>query len=231
MAVISGNYGKHNLRQYPVFVDTPVEQHTSARPVITSPDTDYGWELEGLEKAGRSHERAIQIRISDKKDQAILDRRRWLARIASNSYVPPRVAATGYEKMSSKTGFDILALSTLAALHTGRATRRAISTDPQRTPSQLIQQIQTQVQWSYLSFLPCRYGHVAYLNDAIDCVVARARNIICPSQTTEDVVIRAYVKAIRSLQKALDSQSTCASAEVLAATEILGLYEVNKFFF
>jgi len=220
-----GNYGKHNLRQLPLFLfeETNVAQEPSVRPIVTSPETDYGRSVQKVEEeAEEIKDKDIQL-WSRKQEKAFVDQQRWLAKLALNKYLPPRVSSTGYELMSSKSGFDIVELSTLATLHVGRATRRAISGDPY----QLVHQLRTQKQWSYLSFLPSLYGHVTCLNDAVDCAVARAQRVVSPNQITEAQVISYYLKALDSLQKALDSPKERVKAEVLCATEILGLYEVN----
>ncbi len=59
-----------------------------------------------------------------------------------------------------------------------------------------------------------------------DCVMARARQIISPGGNWEPIVIASYVKALDSLQKALDCPKQRYQPEVLCATEILSLYEL-----
>jgi hypothetical protein len=59
-------------------------------------------------------------------------------------------------------------------------------------------------------------------------VISRARQIISPNQNWEAAVITFYVKALDSLQKALDSPKERFKPEVLCATEILALYEVRE---
>ncbi|EDO03568.1 hypothetical protein SS1G_06049 [Sclerotinia sclerotiorum 1980 UF-70] len=103
--------------------------------------------------------------------------------------------------MLAKFGFDILELSTLATLRVGRATRRTL----------------------------CRYGHSPCLSAAVDCVVARARQIISSPHNTkfwEPLVLAHYITVIETLKRALDSPKTRYKPEVLCATEILALYEL-----
>ncbi|KAI9648791.1 hypothetical protein NHQ30_003431 [Ciborinia camelliae] len=74
-----------------------------------------------------------------------------------------------------------------------------------------------------------RYGHDPCLSAAVDCVVARARQIISPPQHTsfwEPLVLAHYITALETLQRAIDSPQTCYKPEVLCATEILALYEL-----
>ena len=231
-----GNYGKHNLRQYPVFVvdqennngQTIVEvKEQSSSPDESSSSTseksispyDGGKHLKEEHKAVRSNGNK-----ADKNGNGI-DRQRWLATLTLTENLPGSLSAKGYELTSMKSDFDILGLSTLATLHIGRAARAALS----QNPYHLIYQLRSHKQWSYLSYLPSLYGHVPCLSDAADCVIARARQIISPHENWEAAVITFYVKALDSLQKALDNPKQRYRPEVLCATEILALYEVCSY--
>ena len=200
-----GNYGKHNLRQYPVFIldesnDTNAGRHDSRQ------EPDHQAELARLKNAKK-----------------LAERQQWLAKFTLGGPIPPSLPATGYELASLRLDFDILDLSTVATLHVNRAARAALSKNAQ----QFILQLRANKQWSYLSFLPSLYGQIPCLSDATDCVIARARQIISPDRTREAVALSSYVKALDSLQKALDDPSERFKAEVLCATEILALYEVR----
>jgi hypothetical protein len=125
--------------------------------------------------------------------------------------------------MTVKNGFDIIDLSTLATYHVGRTTAEALSSDP----LQLVNLLRFK-QWSYLSYLPSLYGRSACLNDAVDCIIARVRQILAPTgEYGHKEVIQLYLRAIDSLQKALNSPRQRLEADVLCATEILALYEVR----
>lgn len=230
-----GNYGKHNLRQFPVFIvdqenhngQTPVQvkepsssddsaSSSSASEKLIGPYTG-GKHVEEEHKAVRSNGNK-----ADKNGNGNgVDRQRSLAQTLTNN-LPGSLSAKGYELTSMKSDFDILDLSTLATLHIGRAARAALS----QNPYHLIYQLRSRKQWSYLSYLPSLYGHVPCLSDAADCVIARARQIISPHEKWEAAVITFYVKALDSLQKALDNPKQRYKPEVLCATEILALYEV-----
>ncbi|KAA8575295.1 hypothetical protein EYC84_004474 [Monilinia fructicola] len=164
-------------------------------------------------------------------DSTDREKQRWHIRMGmlpfnpANTIPPSIFSPTSYEIMLSKFGFDIMELSTLATLHVGRSTRRALC----QSPESIVHQMRTQKQWSFLSFLPTRYGHNACLSAAADCVVARARQIISPPQQTsfwEPLVLAHYITALETLQRALDSPKTRYQPEVLCATEILALYEL-----
>jgi len=225
-----GNYGKHNLRQYPVFIVDQKNNNGQAIAEVkeqsSSPDEsanekaichyDEGKQLKEKDKVVRSNGNKADRNGND------LERQRWLATVALNESLPASLSAKGYELTSMKSDFDIRDLSTLATLHIGRAARAALS----QNPYHLIYQLRSRKQFSYLSYLPSLYGHVACLSDATDCVIARVRQIISPHENWEAAVITFYVKALDSLQKALDNPKQRYRPEVLCATEILALYEV-----
>jgi hypothetical protein len=216
-----GNYGKHNLRQYPVFLfDQPntVDIHTA----------EQKWE-QGEEVQPRQQVRVISVdnpakpkAPRPKPKSKDIGRPRWILNQAMVESIPPGISASGYELTSMKSDFDILNLSTLSTLHVNRMARRALS----QNPYHLIHQLRSFKQLSYLSFLPSMYGQVPCLSYATDCVIARARQIISPNRNWEAAVITLYVKALDSLQKALDCPKQRFKPEVLCATEILALYEV-----
>lgn len=208
-----GSYGKQNLRQYPVFY---VNGDTESAPVR---------EDECFEEVN-SHtiEQSVPPQISwpksaRRRNSSRKHLRNGLLLPASNS---PSPSAKGYELLTQKNGFDFMDLSTLATYHVGRATAEALSSDP----LQLVNLLQFK-QWSYLSYLPSLYGRSACLKDAVDCIIARVRQILVPTgEVGHKEVIWLYLRAIDSLQKSLNCPRQCLEADVLCATEILALYEV-----
>jgi hypothetical protein len=200
-----GNYGKHNLRQYPVFCQSNNEGAAAEEVMDHDNRTGYteGW-------PSQNGQRNMSKRNDTGRGIS------WTGRIS------PKPSAKGFELVTMKGGFDIIDLSTLATYHVGRATAEALSSDP----LQLLGLLDFK-QWSYMSYLPSLYGSSACLDNAVDCLIARIRHIITPNgERGEREVIRLYLKAIDSLQKALNSPSQRLAAHVLCATEILALYEV-----
>ena len=140
--------------------------------------------------------------------------------------IPTGLTSVGYESMRIQFDFDILELSALTGFHTGRATTHALLGNPAR----LVEILQCR-QWSYISFLPSRYGHVACLDDAICCVAARVRHCLSfPRDLPNTRVMMLYSKALVSLQTALEDPQYCLQPEVLCATEILSIYEVSELY-
>jgi hypothetical protein len=224
-----GNYGKHNLRQLPVFVnnttDLPIEPKVIE--ILTPPKSSTS---SSTSSSPSSEERdpltpPKETRVQHKRSQhAMVERQRLMARLALAESLSAGMSAKGYELTSMKNDFNILDLSTLATLHVGRFTRGALSNSPEN----LIQQLRAKYdpQYTYLSFLPARYEQVGILSDAANCVIARARNIVSPNKNWEGAIVTFYLKALRSLQKALDDPRRQYQPDVLCATEILALYEL-----
>jgi len=223
-----GNYGKHNLRQYPIFDQGNFEVcSVEVDPIRRVSETEA--------KYVHTRQPSLSSTESEDSDSAYKDKvlrykrettgGEWLpsqVQLASTRSIPGSMSRKDYELMSMNCGFDILDLSTLTTYHVGRAARNVLSAEP----SQLILQFREK-HWTYLSYIPSRYGHITCLNDAVACVLARVRQIISPpSASWEATVISLYVKALGSLQKALDSPYQRFKPEVLCATEILALYEL-----
>jgi len=206
-----GNYGKHNLRQYPVFLfntDNAVKPAASAQ--------DYHQEKSTVPADVTEETKGVPEPHIKQSPESI-------SRVVRFESIPRSLSARGYELTSMKSDFDINDLSTLSTLHVNRAARAALS----QNPYHLIYQLRSHKQSSYLSYLPSRYGQIPCLSDATDCVIARARQIISPNRNWESAVICFYLKALNSLQKALDNPKQRFKPEVLCATEILALYEVR----
>ena len=221
-----GNYGKHNLRQYPLFLVDQQPTPAGQQGIIPGPGhkrPDLGADEDQL-TTGTRRTKTSQEEKREKRAQKISNVGQiWMQNYTVRQGLVSPVSPSDYELMSARCGFDLLELSTLATMHVGRATRHAISADPYH----LVLQMRSQQQWSYLSFLPSRYGHISVLSEAADCCVARAQQIVTPQVNGEVKVIAKYVKALDSLQKALDSPTQRYTPEVLCATQILAMYEVS----
>ncbi len=224
-----GNYGKHNLRQYPVFI---FDQENIAREptaVVLNQGKQTGHNgPQALRAKDGGYTRDKDTKLGhNRSERNTLERQRWLAKITLNENVSAGMSAKGYERTSMRTDFDILDLSTLATLHVGRATRAALS----QNPTHLVHQLRSNYdpQWSFLAYMPSRYDQeVRCLTDATNCIISRARQIISPNKNWEAAVITFYVRALDSLQRALDCPTQRFKPEVLCATQILALYEVGS---
>ena len=138
-------------------------------------------------------------------------------------WIPPNIRSSGYESMKINYGFDPLDVSALTTFHSGRITSQLLFQNPARLAHVLRQR-----QWSYLSFLPSRYGYSTCLDDAAHCVAARVRQwMSSPSDPPSSKVLSLYSKSLISLQSALNDPMLYLNPEVLCATHILAIYEVN----
>lgn len=75
-----------------------------------------------------------------------------------------------------------------------------------------------------LKFIPERIGYSTALDDAVRCIT----HVKCsPIQDDSGPRQQYYVKALRSLQEAVQSQATLRAPETLAAASLLQMYEVH----
>lgn len=183
-----GDYGKHNLRQYPVFISQP----------------------SGAEAA------------KDATDSNKLQRLRQ----SIDLYVPFSIQDPGMPKHFSL----LLNLMPLTGLRLGVGTLSHYLYEPTQ-PKDAILPAQASSQ-RLLSFIPSRYGHVQLLRHATDCVIAKLQYL---SQREEDrspkgdlKALMHYQKALQALQEALLDEREWAKPETLCATQLLGIFEVNR---
>jgi hypothetical protein len=82
-----------------------------------------------------------------------------------------------------------------------------------------------------LSFIPSRYDSVPLVRYATDCVVAKFEQMMLPAEkrTAQHQIngLLRYQRALRELQRGLDSEACWSSAETLCATQLLGVFEVR----
>ena len=188
-------------------------QHNRRQCPVSQPDPEEPTEVEIDAAASRS----VRIGTSTQQ-QGLMPVTR--ARLA----IPASIPSLGYEWMRIDYGFDLLDISALTTFHTGRITARLLSSEPLR-----LAHILRCRQWSYVSFLPSRYGHSACLDDAAHCVAARVRPwMMFPSDPPDEGVLSLYLKSLTSLQSTLNDPTLYLQPEVLCATIILAIYEVTR---
>ncbi|KAJ5217236.1 hypothetical protein N7468_010244 [Penicillium chermesinum] len=126
---------------------------------------------------------------------------------------------TEYEAVRSRFQVDVQDLSMLTNFNVGRPTIAALSADPSRLRSLL-----GFSQWSYLQFVPSRYGRSHCLTAATDCLLARIQGILMPERRNEAKELRLHVAALTSLQDSLDDAYASLTPETLCASQLLGLH-------
>jgi hypothetical protein len=82
-------------------------------------------------------------------------------------------------------------------------------------------------QQSYFSFIPSRVGQTEALHNAFQCLRTVAHSTLAPSRkTSDDLIMKDYGKALRSLQCAIDDEMNRYTAETLCAIGLLAIFEV-----
>ncbi|KAI5456086.1 hypothetical protein BGZ63DRAFT_397387 [Mariannaea sp. PMI_226] len=148
----------------------------------------------------------------------------WQRDVLQNA-IPCAPPSSGYDQMRARCNFDILDLSTLTSLHVSRATAHSLSANPS-----ILRDIIGNRQWSYLNFIPSRFEHSSLIREAAECVSARVQQwLASPLHPPSRKIIAQYLRALKLLQINLDSSEGYLQADVLCATELLGLYELLNF--
>lgn len=128
-----------------------------------------------------------------------------------------------YERARARFGVDLTDLAALTNFSVGKSTIAILSADPSRLASLLGQQ-----QWSYLEYVPSRYGTSECLTAAANVLLARAHTLLAPNGHGVELCNRLYGTALRALQLALSDDMSAMDADVLCATQLLSVHEVNK---
>lgn len=128
-----------------------------------------------------------------------------------------------YSAVLAKTNLHLLDLSLLTSVGVGRYTGQKLLENPQT-----IAHFFTGRNWSYFQYIPLYYQQSVLIRSATDCVLARVRCLLTPDDKKWELfALSAYSRALSQLQDAMDSTSQRLTAELLCATQMLGLYEVS----
>jgi len=218
-----GNYGRINMRQYPVFEDTsfpirsPVGRGSSNDSSSGASSRTQGT-VHSLTPCGDIDEHA------EPGDTTLVSTQNTHNTRISRRILPMRKLSShpDYERVRARFGLDLTDLSFLTNFNAGTATTEDLSADSSRLASILDPE-----QWSFLDYVPSRYGTSECLTSAVDVLLARAHLILTPHKTSIATCDRLYGKALRSLQGALGDDSSAVGADALCATQLLGLHEVR----
>jgi hypothetical protein len=210
----SGSYGKHNLRQYPVFETGQESPEHSSSPAS---------EQEVTERLHSVVNRPGDRFISPNKQHG---RSPTKTTYHSQLYGVPMPTPAG--GLSSDFAL-LLNVMPLTGIRLGVASGTELSFEPLWTDvSASAGQLEKN---KLLSFIPSRYGRATALTHATDCVVAKLRLMMLPveyvSAASEATVLMHYSKALSALQASLNDEAQRMTPETLCATELLGIYEVK----
>ncbi|KAK1238187.1 hypothetical protein MKX08_002766 [Trichoderma sp. CBMAI-0020] len=135
---------------------------------------------------------------------------------------PPPMPLSGLELLVKDIGLDPINFSSLTSVHLGPVASTLLHRDSGQLPGILIDR-----QWSYFSFIPPRFGHVAALDDAFRCLITAAHSLLVPNDSRGDeVMLHSYGKALQSLQQAIYKPNNRYAAETLCAMGILSIVEI-----
>ncbi|PKK54283.1 hypothetical protein CI102_1725 [Trichoderma harzianum] len=138
-----------------------------------------------------------------------------------SSLLPP-MPLSGLELLVKDQGLDPFDLSSLTTVHIGPIASSLLQLDSSQLPGVLAYR-----QWSYFSLIPPRFGHVAALDDAFQCLVTITHSLLVPNHRQSDrVILQQYGKALQSLQKAVDEPNSRYYSEILCATGMLSIFEL-----
>ena len=212
-----GGYGKHNLRQYPIFSnkDSEVDQG------LSSPKSQNANEgvVDVRKSVVSSQKLDVQNTTSNAHDKPVLK--------------PPLHSPIALIHRSPGERTDIDRFSILFHLTPITGLRLGISHSKSSSTSNFIDDVlHTTGQGSrkLLLHIPSRYGYVSSLSHATDCVVAKLQQLMSPSgdvpTNSEAKVLFHYTKALGALKIALGDEKERTTAETLCAIELLGIFEV-----
>ncbi|KAI8628057.1 hypothetical protein F5Y19DRAFT_439421 [Xylariaceae sp. FL1651] len=137
-------------------------------------------------------------------------------------YSLPSMPLSGLELLVRDSGLDPIDLSALSSIHLGAVALAAIQSEPSQLRHVLLCR-----QRSYFSFIPSRFGHALALDDAFRCLINAVHSYLIPHHKRSDnIILRYYGKALRSLQSAVNDSIQRYAAETLCAASILALFEL-----
>lgn len=194
------NYGKIGIKQPPKWILNTILKTSSSA------------------QSSSSTEAAASSRGDAPASAIVPTRREYLA----GPSAPPPMSIS---EATFAENFAILHLvESLAGLHLGAKAQ------PSPNPKLELHKSQFPQSKTLLSFIPSRYGHVIPLTCAVDCLVARVRQITLKDDGFSDdpdlEVYRLYDKALKALQEALNDVEEWRTPETLCAAELLGFFEV-----
>ena len=211
----SGNFGKQNAGQYPVFLghdgalgktDVPSEAAIRSR---TGCDNEQNAPLSNTEAATKQMPSGPDL--------------------ASSSQHTTLCHSLHPEFALSESTFLLLHMAPLTGLRLGITNSSTLKEAWQHKNKVSVPQPGTR---KLLSFIPSRYNHVASLRHATDCVTAKLRHMLQESDSRpangEALILQHYASAVRAVRAALEDEQQRLMPETLCATKLLSAFEVRR---
>ncbi|KAK4549580.1 hypothetical protein LTR36_006577 [Oleoguttula mirabilis] len=236
-----GNYGQVNRRQLPVY-DSSEDQATAngrnaratllirSSVICSSGATSGGSSSSTTARSSSSPETSPPINGDGELVEflptvnhagGLLDGSEAEQALSYELMFSRLTTAPDYERARSKFGVGLTDLAVLTNFNVGKNTIAILSADSSRLASLLGQQ-----HWSYLEYVPSRYGTSDCLTAATNVLLAKVQTVLAPKDECAEICNRLYGKALRALQHAISDESLAMEADVLCATQLLSLHEL-----
>lgn len=212
-----GDYGKHNRRQMPLFVEMNHQNRVQRLPGDAQTG-DTSVDTNDVESPSDSPREPITKRRTG--DRAVWIVERSVPR-SPNSYAGMAM---------SPDSVLLLQMMPLMGLRLGTDTYSHFHSSAGFVQGGDILSSSYLGSRKLLSFIPSRYGEITSLSHATDCVVAKLRQMTTNPDRShpkgEALVLMHYTKALRALQADLSDKNRWMRPETLCAAELLGVFEV-----
>ena len=128
-----------------------------------------------------------------------------------------------YQRTRMKFSVDLTDLTILTNFNINNSAMPVLTSNPSQLAALLGHKA-----WSFLDFVPSRYGFSECLTTATDCLLAKAHAVLTTQSTATSRANcnQLYGRALRALQDALTDDRSCLGPDVLCATQLLSLHEV-----
>ncbi|KAH7311387.1 hypothetical protein B0I35DRAFT_438001 [Stachybotrys elegans] len=209
----SGNHGQINLGQFPVFIRSgqPWVHCDVPRILEGSRDTRTAYTGSSL-----NTKEIVALRTEGNKDEAqarLISQPSWISPLGTHQ--------STIDSLKSRTGVDILGLSTLTVSHIYHAVSDFLSLHPNRV------KLLHEPRQSYLQHISQRYGRTKCLDCAVDALVLKVREALDPpGSTCHTLVVASIGRALHTLQSAIKDPTMCVESDVLCAAEVFSIIEV-----
>ncbi|KAH8657686.1 hypothetical protein BX600DRAFT_438876 [Xylariales sp. PMI_506] len=155
------------------------------------------------------------------RDVAKMSNAEALARLRRLFSLPPQIV-TGIERLRSEVGVDVLDMSFLTVVQIGQRVPGLLKED-----GSTLVKLANRRRVSFMSFLPARYGHCGYLDDAIRCFSLTSRRAFRHNQQTMDVSEAAqFSKTLKSLQIAVNNSKNWSNPDLICAVMLVAMCEL-----
>jgi hypothetical protein len=210
-----GDYGKRNLRQLPVFLDsTQATKSDSPQPKRSATP----------EPKRLVATKPTQTEIQSPKAQARSEQLQAKGKAHSD---PPGQLQAGNSQLYVSASFSPLNFGPMVGLHLGLAKVWRFTSKPAQLEGNFVFPYGRN---SILSFVESRYGQAPSLTYAADCVVEQLKWVLERRRKVDGrrMTSSKYIQALKCLQVALGDAEECMSPETLFATELLAIFEVRR---